>query len=180
IGEVIAHIDSLGLMNETIIIATSDQGEEFDDNHARYWGHGSNFTEFQTKVPMVIYMPGPAPRRESEPTTHVVVPARVIEEICGATDLRDFTNGYDLFRPLPKERPIVMTSYVNHAFMLGDDVFVVFPMYMQRYKVYDVKARAAHPSPELMRIAMEEVTRFNGQPAAGESEPRASSVTAKR
>ncbi|TMQ62203.1 MAG: DUF3413 domain-containing protein [Candidatus Eisenbacteria bacterium] len=175
IGDVVAHLDSLGLMDETIIIVTSDHGEEFDDNHARYWGHGSNFTQFQTKVPMVMYMPGRAPRRVNETTTHVDVPTTLIEEICGATDVRDFSNGYDLFRPLPKERPIVMTSYVNHAFMLGDDVFVVFPMYVQRYKVYDVKARAAPPSSELMRIAMEEVTRFNGQPVAGER--RAATVT---
>ena len=129
---------------------------------------------------MVLYMPGRTPRRVTETTAHIDVPTTLIERICGARDMRDFSNGYDLFGPLPRQRPIVMASYVNHAVMLGDDVFVVFPMYMQRYKVSDVKARGGHPSPELMRIAMEEMTRFTGQAVAGDPVPHASSVAGTR
>jgi hypothetical protein len=112
---------------------------------------------------MVMYVPGHAARRVTAVTTHVDIPATLIQEICGCDqDLRDYSNGMNLFRPLPEERPLVVSSYVNHAFILGDDVYAVFPVYVQRYKLDDIRAPAGTPRADLMRTAMEEVTRFSG------------------
>ena len=41
----------------TIIILTSDHGQEFNDNNQGFWTHGSNFTKYQSKVPLIVKLP---------------------------------------------------------------------------------------------------------------------------
>jgi uncharacterized protein len=173
VGDVVRKLEALGVMDNTIIVVTGDHGEEFDDDGAGYWGHSSNFTEYQTHVPMVMYVPGQPPRRVSAVTTHVDVPVTLIQEICGSgQDPREYSNGMNLFRPLPDMRPLVLSSYVNHAFILGDDVYSLFSVYVQRYKLRDIRAQAGAPRPDLVRAALEEITRFSGgRPALPDDRP---------
>jgi membrane-anchored protein YejM (alkaline phosphatase superfamily) len=77
-----------------------------------------------------------------------------------AGTLCDYSNGRNLFGPLDEERPLVIGSYVNHALIMGDDVYAVHRTHVQTYKVRDIKARAAAPRADLMEKAMEEMQRF--------------------
>jgi hypothetical protein len=64
---------------------------------------------------------------------------------------------------------------VNHAFIMGDDVHSIFPMFVQSYKLDDIHAHAGPPDAALARRLMEETHRF--YPGTGGSEaavPRAS------
>jgi membrane-anchored protein YejM (alkaline phosphatase superfamily) len=99
VGRVIRHLEQAGLMNETIVIVTSDHGEEFNDNHVGSWGHCGNFTRWQVQVPLVFYVPGRAPRQVTETTTHIDVPTTLLKEVFGCDDIRDYSNGVDLFDP---------------------------------------------------------------------------------
>jgi hypothetical protein len=45
---------------------------------------------------------------------------------------------------------------------MGDDVFSVFPMYVQKYKLWDIKAKAGTPRPDLAKLAMAGMSRFYG------------------
>jgi membrane-anchored protein YejM (alkaline phosphatase superfamily) len=161
VGQVVAAIDSLGMSDNTIIVVTSDHGEEFDDNHADYWGHTGNFTGYQTRVPMFIYVPWEKPRTVKATTAHIDLPATLLKEglACDAPE-RDYTNGHDMFGTLPPDRPIVITSYVNHAIISGDNVYVVYPMYVQKYKLWDIKADAPAITPAVARQAMNEMSCF--------------------
>ena len=161
VGHVVAALDSLGIADNTIVVVTSDHGEEFDDNHADYWGHTGNFTGYQTRVPMFIYVPWRQPRTVKETTAHIDLPATLLEEGLGCTaPERDYTNGHDMFGALPPDRPVVITSYVNHAIIAGDNVYVVYPMYVQKYKLWDIKADAPPISPALARQVMDEMSCF--------------------
>jgi uncharacterized protein len=162
LGEVIDRLDSSGLLDHTMVIITSDHGEEFNDNHANYWGHCSNFTEYQTRVPMIVYLPGHMPRQVTETTSHIDIPATVLAESFGCDRVADYGNGLDLFGPLPAERPLVISSYVNHAFIIGDDVYAVFPMYVQKYKLNDIAAETGPPRPDLVKEILDEMNRFYG------------------
>jgi hypothetical protein len=166
IGRVVRHLESGGLMDETIVIVTSDHGEEFNDNRASWWGHAGNFTRYQVQVPLVFYMPGKPPRRIGATTSHVDVPTTLLQEVFGCRSLRDFSNGCDLF-DLPEEpRAFVVGGYVGHAFVMGDDVHVVYPMFLQSYKFGAIGEKAAPPSAELARRLLEETHRFS-QPGEG-------------
>jgi hypothetical protein len=160
VGRIVRHLEKAGLMDETIIIVTSDHGEEFNDNHAGWWGHAGNFTRYQIQVPLVLYWPGRPPRRVTTTTTHVDVPTTLLQEVFGCGPGRDYSNGRDLFTPGVEARPFVVSGYVNHAFIMGDDVHVVYPMFVQSYRLGDINAKAGPPSAELTRQLLEETHRF--------------------
>ena len=161
IGELLDGLEAAGALANTMVIVTSDHGEEFDDNHANYWGHVGNFTGYQTRVPLVVYVPWQAPRQVESVTAHVdIVPTLLREGLGCDAAIGSYSNGYDLFGPLPAERPIIVSSYVNYAVVTGDDVFVVYPMYVQRHALWDLDAPAGRPRPDLARIAMQEMGSF--------------------
>ena len=161
VGQIVRRLGASGLLNETIVIVTSDHGEEFNDNGMGYWGHQGNFTEYQTRVPLVMYVPWEKPRLVTTVTAHIDVPTTLVRGVLGCgDDVRDYSNGRNLFGPLDEERPLVVGSYVNHAFIMGDDVYVVHPLYVQKHKVSDIKAGAGPPRADLMNKAIEEMHRF--------------------
>ena len=161
VGEVLSALDSLGVMDETIVVVTSDHGEEFNDNGANYWGHGSNFTRYQTQVPLILHLPGREPARVTSRTSHVDVVPTILSEYFGCSgDMGDYSNGQDLFATQQGTRPLVIGSYVNHAFLLGEDVFAIYPMYTKKYKLGDINQKAGRPDARLMREVMQEMKRF--------------------
>jgi len=160
IGALLDELERSELLDQTIIIITSDHGEEFNDNQANYWGHGSNFTQFQTRVPLIFFRPGAAPRRVTAPTSHVDIPTTLLQHEFGCESVLDYSTGRDLFRPMALERPLVVGGYVNHAFIMGDDVYAVYPMALQSYKLADIKLPAGPIRPELAKQAFEEMHRF--------------------
>ncbi|MBW2704540.1 MAG: sulfatase-like hydrolase/transferase, partial [Deltaproteobacteria bacterium] len=152
VGEVLAHLEALGQMENTVIILTTDHGEEFNDNQANYWGHGSNFSRYQTQVPLIIHAPGLGARTILDRTSHVDVVPTVLEEFFSCTnDAADYSNGRNLFSDDLGLRPLVIGSYFNHAFVLGDDVFEVSPMRTKKYKLWDVNEEAGRPDPRLLK-----------------------------
>jgi hypothetical protein len=60
---------------------------------------------------------------------------------------------------------VVVGSYVNHAFVMGNDVHVVYPMFVKSYQFGDIRGKAGPPSPALARQIMEETHRFVQSPA---------------
>ena len=61
IGRLLDSLDSLGLAESTVVVMTSDHGEEFLD-HGRT-GHGLTLYDEQLHVPLMIRAPGLAPRQ---------------------------------------------------------------------------------------------------------------------
>ena len=58
IGRLIKVINKQNLLKDTIVIMTSDHGYELDDYQTDYYGHSSNYSPAQTKVPMMMIWPG--------------------------------------------------------------------------------------------------------------------------
>ena len=164
VGHILARLEASGLMKETIVIVTSDHGEEFNDNRAGWWGHAGNFTRYQTQVPLVFYMPGRPPRQVTETTAHVDVPTTLLTQVFGCRSESDWSNGRDLFTAPGPPRPFVVSGYVNHAFIMGNDVHAVYPMFVQSYTLSNINAHAGTAPPELARQVLEETHRFY-QPA---------------
>ncbi len=161
VGDVLRELDSLDYMNNTIIIITTDHSEEFNDNRANYWGHGSNYTEYQIKVPLIFYAPDITPRLLTYPTCHIDIVPTLLQHYFGCTnDISDYSNGVNLLAQSPDERPFVIGSYVNHAFILGDDVYEIYPMYTKKYKLFDIRQKAGRPPINLLKQTLEETSHF--------------------
>lgn len=147
IGELLERIEAEKLLDDTIVVITGDHGEEFNDTNDNSWGHTGNFTKFQSQVPLIVYVPWLKPRQVTAVTSQLDIPPTLMQEGLGCgNDVSDYSNGVNLFGPLPDRRAVVVSSYVNHAFILGDGVFVSWPLYMQRYKLDGSKDKVGWPT----------------------------------
>jgi arylsulfatase A-like enzyme len=58
VGEFLAFLKKIGLHNKTVVVVTSDHGEELGEHSDRYiYRHGSSLKDTQLMVPLVIYDP---------------------------------------------------------------------------------------------------------------------------
>jgi membrane-anchored protein YejM (alkaline phosphatase superfamily) len=97
-GRLLAALERAELLDDTLVVLTGDHGEEFQE--CGYWGHTSNFTPEQLHVPLVIKGPGVVPGVERAPTSHVDLPATVLEMLGADPALRSgWTLGRDLLAP---------------------------------------------------------------------------------
>lgn len=55
LGEFFAGFERAGLLSESIIIVTSDHGEQFWEHGS--WGHGQNLYDHQLHVPLLVFLP---------------------------------------------------------------------------------------------------------------------------
>jgi len=114
-------VDALG--DNTLIVVTGDHGEEFNDNKAGFWGHGSNFTRYQTQVPLLIRWPGNRPAEEiSQRSSHVDVVPTLLRYLGVKNDFADFSSGMDL-RHLPDNRSLIFASYKSKAYLIDEMIY---------------------------------------------------------
>jgi hypothetical protein len=73
-GRLTRHLRASGLLERTIVVFTSDHGEEFQEMGGGFWNnsHGHTVRRAQLHVPLVVRLPGGAgPRRWPGMTRHV-------------------------------------------------------------------------------------------------------------
>lgn len=163
VGDLLERMEARKLLDDTIVVITSDHGEEFNDTGDNSWGHTGNFTTYQTRVPLIVYVPWRQPREVTAVTSQVDLAPTLMQEGLGCgQDTRDYSNGLNLFGPLPDVRPVVVSSYVNHALILGEDVFVSWPLYMQRYKLDGSRDHVGWPAGALLDEALTGMSLFYG------------------
>jgi membrane-anchored protein YejM (alkaline phosphatase superfamily) len=97
-GEAIDVVRARELLDRTVLLVTSDHGQEFNDQHMNYWGHNSNFSRFQTHVPLFVRWPGLAPSVHDHETSHFDVAPTLLNRVLGCRNPSgDYSVGRDLF-----------------------------------------------------------------------------------
>jgi membrane-anchored protein YejM (alkaline phosphatase superfamily) len=94
VGGLVNRLDARGLLATTIVIVTSDHGEEFNEHG--YWGHNGAFTPEQIHVPLVLYVPGLAPARHEALSSHHDLPATVLGLLGVTNPPADYSLGRSL------------------------------------------------------------------------------------
>lgn len=127
ISRVLDQLEQTGLLDKTIVIFTSDHGQEFNDNKQNYWGHGSNFTDVQVKVPFFIHWPGKAKNRYEHRTSHSDVSVTLMEDLFNVTNSRaDYSTGVHLVEE-QREGWTIIGSYVNYGIKEVHQQTVTYP-----------------------------------------------------
>lgn len=125
IGRVIQTLEKAGRLDNTVVIVTSDHGEEFNDSKLNYWGHNGNFSAAQIKNPLVVYWPGMPTQVKDYRTTAYDVSATLMKRVLDVQNpLDDFTVGKDLF-DASKREVFFVGSYNEDAVVAGDEVLLV-------------------------------------------------------
>lgn len=125
IGRVLKILEKNDRLKDTIVIVTSDHGEEFNDSKLNYWGHNGNFSDAQIKIPLVIAWPGMPAQQITHRTTAYDVGATLLKRVLAVRNpIEDFSVGKDLFEAKGRE-VFFVGSYNEDAIVAGDEVLLV-------------------------------------------------------
>ncbi len=97
IGRILDTLEQQGLLDNTIVLITGDHGEEFMEKG--HWGHNAGFHEEQIHVPMVLHIPGQAPRVLSRLTSHMDIVPSLMPLLGVKNPVADYAQGHDIFAP---------------------------------------------------------------------------------
>jgi hypothetical protein len=160
IARMLEFLKSRGLMNDTVVVISSDHGEEFNDNGQNYWSHNGNFTKFQAKIPLVIHWPGKASQTVDYRTSALDIVPTLLPELLGCTNpTADYSSGKSLWDTTP--RPFVFISnYTRNAFVEPDRINQADESGF--FSMTDSANRkiSGRPNPENVKAFLHETTRF--------------------
>jgi len=162
IGQVLDDLEKRDLADNTVIMISSDHGEEFNENGNGIKGHGSGYSRQQLGVPMLLAWPGLETRRLSHRTSHYDIVPTLMRRLLGCSnDFSDYSSGHDLFEG-PQWDWLIAGSYYNYAVLEPDQVTVTFPngMYEVRDKDYRLLDDPVFNADALESV-MRENTRFH-------------------
>jgi membrane-anchored protein YejM (alkaline phosphatase superfamily) len=160
VGGVLDDLGRRKLLESTVVIVTADHGMEFDENGQGFTGHGTAFSEYQMRTPLVIRWPGKAPGRVGRRTSHNDVAPTLLGGLFGcANPPADYASGQDLFGDGQWEW-LIAASYADYALIEPERVTIVYPA---GYEIRDRDYRLVrHPTipRDVVRAALHEMSRF--------------------
>ena len=139
IGRLIKVINKQNLLKDTIVIMTSDHGYELDDYQTGYYGHSSNYSPAQTKVPMMMIWPGrDAKKYSSRSSHHDFAPTLMREILDCSNNYSDYSTGNNLFDEKPW-RYLIAGSYDSFSVLTDQKIIVSYGSYFEvRDQNYDL------------------------------------------
>lgn len=127
VGQVLASLKKHHLLQKTIVIISADHGEQFNDTKQGFWGHASNYSIYQTHVPLIVYWPGRGQGDIRYQTTHYdLVPTLMKKLFACKTPAQAYTVGSGLFSAKQPDYFIV-NSYVDYAILTHSKIFRIYP-----------------------------------------------------
>jgi uncharacterized protein len=168
VGEALQDIESRGLLQNSVIVITGDHGQEFNDSKQDYWGHGSNFTRYQTGVPFMLYAPDQAPREYAHRTSHFDLAPTLLANYLGCeTPMADYSVGTSLFTPGGRD-VLLMSEYADFAIVEPERIAVVREHGMNIVDSENAEIDDATLAPQVIATALEQKRRFYGNEEEGE------------
>lgn len=121
VGKLLNAIEEHGFLDDSVVIFTSDHGQEFNDNKQNYWGHTSNFTPTQVQIPLIIHWPGEPPRQVDYLTSsYDVVPTLLQRLFSCSNPVSDYSIGHDLMQAEGRLSFLLTGSYVSMGIIEPD------------------------------------------------------------
>lgn len=125
IGKLVNYLKENGEWNNSIVIFSSDHGNEFNDNGLGYYGHNSNFTRAQIHIPLIIHWPGREHREYNHITSSFDITATILPEVLGVTNkTTDYSIGKSLFDTTPRDI-LISSSYLEDAIITDDHIILI-------------------------------------------------------
>jgi len=107
-ARLLEYLKKHGLMDSTIVLITGDHGEEFMEKG--HWGHNSDFTEEQTRVPFILHIPGEKPRQVMTMSSHLDVVPTFLTLLGVTNPPDDYSQGFDLLSK-PKRQYTIVSNW---------------------------------------------------------------------
>lgn len=157
---VITQLSALSLADNTVVVITSDHGNEFDESGAGLRGHGSGYTRYQLQIPLIIQWPGRKPKRFEHRSSHYDIVPTLMQDVLGCrNDAADYSIGHNLFAGKSWEW-LLAGSYYNYAVVEPDQITVTYPN--GQYEVRDWNYRILS-QPEIRGDVLMSVSQENAR-----------------
>lgn len=123
IGKVTRKLEEKGMLENSVIVITGDHGQEFNENRKNYWGHGSNFSDWQIQVPFILYYPGiEANKVFGHTTTHYDVAPTIMSLFLGVQNPSlHYSMGYEIY-DIASRYPHIVGDNVNYGFVFENAI----------------------------------------------------------
>ncbi len=142
-----------------MVIVTADHGEEFWE--CGFFGHTSAYTSPQVHVPLLMRGPGVEPGVEMRATSHLDLPATLLEMLGADPTARDgYTLGGNLFDPVEDRRRVI--GGWNELGVWIPDGIIRVPLsgYAFDIEVYDRRWNLIHDDREILLSEDDELQRL--------------------
>jgi hypothetical protein len=138
VRRLLATLSAAGELDDTIVVITGDHGEEFLENG--YMGHTSNFTLEQLHVPFLMFGPGIAAGDEHLPTSHIDLPATLLEALgADPAQREEWSLGGSLLAPEADRRRVASGWDDLAVYTPGGILHVPLAGYGGSVDVYDAR-----------------------------------------
>lgn len=135
VGRVLRRLEEKNLLENTIVLITSDHGEEFYESGA--YGHTNAFSKWQTQVPLVLYVPGREPDTIDYMTSHLDIVPTMLTELGFTTDPAVYSQGKPLLTD-PKHKYVVSSGW-DDCGIIGPEYVLVFSFETYNLAAFEVR-----------------------------------------
>ncbi|WP_439827127.1 DUF3413 domain-containing protein [Aeromonas enteropelogenes] len=123
--QMLTQLQQQGMIDNTIVVITSDHGQEFNDTRSNSWGAGTNYSPYQVQVPFVLAWPGRDSQVMSQPSSHLDLVPTLMQGMLGVRNpARDYSIGRSLFDTSP--RPWLLAGDQNDFAIYQDNTITHF------------------------------------------------------
>jgi len=133
IGRLIDELNKKGIMNNTVILISSDHGHDFIWKH-KINGHGNSVYNDELKVPLLLYIPDIKPRIIPEAVSHIdVIPTLI--DILKIKQPKEFMG-----KPMYKNNRFFFYAQ-NHKHFIGmykDDLKIIVDLNKKTAEVFNI------------------------------------------
>ncbi len=167
IKQILDELATQQRLQNTLVIITSDHGQEFNETHKNFWGHNSNFSHWQTKVPLLLLWPGKPAATISRLTSHEdLLPTLLSEVFACSNPIRDYSTGELLLSSnndseSSNARGLLMETWTDRAILYDSHLYLIDPLgdidvVDQNYDPVD----NLELPPDVLTHAIEQMSRF--------------------
>lgn len=137
VGRVLGCLEEKNLLENSVVIITGDHGQEFNENKKNYWGHNSNYSPVQLRVPFMYFDASQPAGVRRYRTTHYDIAPTLLKTVLGVqNEVGDLGVGHLLGDSCKRDWHMVGDN-VNYAFIRSGNNMIIEKKHSGYIDVYD-------------------------------------------
>ena len=170
-GKMISQLKQKGLYKDSLIIYTSDHGQEFFE--FGNFGHNTDFSVAQTCVPMLIKLPDSLKQKITLPrimsgnslkalSSHIDIVPTILTLIGVKNPTDDYSNGKNIFDASYTREKVVCSNWNNNAIITNKQIYIfsntpdkIFSNEIRDSQTYQALTNVSTSSQKVMQVIHE-------------------------